>query len=127
MLTKDMSVASALVGADINQNARADRPRRRLQWTESDDEEMLVESDEQISRPRPLLGPGVWRKINDVNIEGWRNALGYRPDSGNDQRMSKTSAFFLGPGHIKCLPQDDVSQVAVHNWFLKNLADADFK
>lgn len=86
-----------------------------------------VESDEQISRPRPLLGPGVWRKINDVNIEGWRNALGYRPDSGNDQRMSKTSAFFLGPGHIKCLPQDDVSQVAVHNWFLKNLADADFK
>lgn len=71
--------------------------------------------------------PGVRRKINDVNIKGWRNALGNRPDSGNGQRMSKTSAFFLGPGNIKCLPQGDISRVAVHNWLLENLEDADFE
>jgi hypothetical protein len=40
-------------------------------------------------------GPGVWHKINDVNIEDWRNALGYRPDSGYGQKMSNTSHSFL--------------------------------
>lgn len=41
--------------------------------------------------------------------------------------MSKTSAFFLDPGHIKCLPQGCLSELAVHNWFLKDLEDAVFE